>query len=411
MLSLQRKYNTACTKLSDHKVFTCTVAMDDTSATGRVVAIALKNHCSVSEIEKQYDIQKLVLSFGVPKLAYALSKALCLPSIRSMQAHNHSPTIRACIGFPLAKGDTQKYERRPMSILIDEIALDERVRYDPDHDAVLGFSRVDAHNCDLVGLTESMLFAMADAVNEKTITKVSEATVAAIAPYNPKYYTPIPLLISGTCKRELDTDQAKWIKLLLHAWDSAEYGRATYGPIFSIASDGDAIHRQALHGICMSNLLSPDDDLFALVGHLLLMNLYCGKDQIMADFDYKHKLKNLASAIRSISRMLIMDFHVNPILIQSKLKEHLGYTDANLDVLFNNKDHMNVKNAVALLAALNGLSNKLNHENLEPDMIPLVLLGCLCGYLCHPYKSPSMSLSEQLKSLATAGHLLLVLFC
>lgn len=83
---------------------------------------------------------------------------------------------------------------------------------------------------------------------------------------------------------------------------------------------------------------------------------------------------------------------------------------AKLESIFNPKDHMNVKNAVILLSSIYDLLMSMDLESLTPDMQTLALLGRFCGFLVRPFKTPSMSLSLQLKSLSAAGHLLLVLF-
>ncbi|KAJ7440980.1 hypothetical protein FB451DRAFT_956472, partial [Mycena latifolia] len=223
-------------------------------------------------------------------------------------------------------------------------------------------------------------------------------------------YTPVPLMISGTCKRETDPLQTKWIKTIISTWKDSPHGEAFYGPLWSIASDGDAVRRRALHTICMNQTLAFDSDLFPLIGCLPLMNLRCGRDNLNADFDWKHKLKNFASLLRSVTGFLIADFHVSAIQIRSKLEALPGMDKTRLDALFNNKDHMNVKNAVSLHSALYELSLLIDPATCEPEDVPFFLLGRLCGFLTRPFKTPSMSLSQQLESLSAAAHIFFMLF-
>ncbi|KAJ7898149.1 hypothetical protein B0H13DRAFT_2337610 [Mycena leptocephala] len=214
-LKLRDKYQIAMSHLSDHEIFLSTVAMDDMSSVGRLVAICLKQKRAISEItnrmslsirgmyhvksftENNMDIQRLVLSFGGPKLCYALAKALNLPSVRTVQSKSNFPTIRPCVGFPLRKEieanldsvhDTQVFWEkgkplpcRGFSLLIDEIALEQRPKYDTDHDCIVGFSRFEAASCDMYHPTEETLGAMVDAIREGTLTRATEATVAAWA--------------------------------------------------------------------------------------------------------------------------------------------------------------------------------------------------------------------------------------
>jgi hypothetical protein len=109
---------------------------------------------------------KLVLTFGGPKLHYALTHELDLPSIRTTQSSSKPPIIRPCIAFPTAQEITSNWElvhtthvlwrngklppKHGLSLMIDETAIENRPRYDPDHDAVVGFSCVDASSLALL---------------------------------------------------------------------------------------------------------------------------------------------------------------------------------------------------------------------------------------------------------------------
>ncbi|KAJ7848204.1 hypothetical protein B0H13DRAFT_2361998 [Mycena leptocephala] len=421
-LKLRDKYQIATSRLSDHEIFLSTVAMDDMSSVGRLVAVCLKQKRAISEItnrmslsirgmyhvksftENNMDIQRLVLSFGGPKLCYALAKALNLPSVRTVQSKSNFPAIRPCVGFPLRKEieanldsvhDTEVFWEkgkplpcRGFSLLIDEIALEQRPKYDTDRDCVVGFSRFDAASCDMYHPTEETLGAMVDAIREGTLTRATEATLAAIAPLHPDLYTPVPLLISGTCKRETDRLQTKWILEIIKTWTESPNGAAFYGPLWSIASDAP----------------------FILYSRRSLMNMRCGENDLTADFDWKHKFKNFASLLRSASGFLVADFHVSAIQLKARLRTLPNLDSVRLDALFNNKDHMNVKNAVSLHSGLYELSRTIDLQQCDPGDIPIALLSRLCGYLVRPFKTPNMTLSEQLESLSAAAHLFFILF-
>lgn len=229
-------------------------------------------------------MMKLVLMFGGPKLHYTLAKALDLPSVCTTQTSSKPPCIRPCVGFPKVAEITENLQsihetrvlwqkgqlprKRGLSILIDETAVEHRPKYDSDHDAVIGFSRLNASSCDMYSPTKDTLSAMVDGIQEGTLTRATEATVAAIAAFDHESYFPIPVLISGTCKHKTDMQQSKWISTIVKTFNSVEYGTQTYGEIWSIASDGDAVRRRELHRLCMAHTLSPSDPLFDLLGPL-----------------------------------------------------------------------------------------------------------------------------------------------
>ena len=95
----------------------------------------------ISGQKTYFDLQTQNITFGGPKLCYAMAKALNLPSVHSAQTHSTHPHIQACVGFPT----TQEIEHnlnalhsacvfwhngvapptRGHCIFIDELALEE----------------------------------------------------------------------------------------------------------------------------------------------------------------------------------------------------------------------------------------------------------------------------------------------
>jgi hypothetical protein len=401
--------------------------------------------CSRKFQKIHYDIQTLNLIFGGPKLAYAMLKALDLPSVRATQTHSTRPQIQACIGFPtmreivynldaLHKAQTLWREgvappKWGYCLLIDELALEERPRYDASQDAVIGMARENASTCDLSPVTLDTLYAIADGLNEQpeeTISWAKEATVVTLAAFDRDHYSPVPLLISGTNKKETEKPQAQWIQLLLDAWDKSSNGSSFYGELWAVASDGDATWRKALHGLFMCEYLDKDDPLHSLLVGLPLMNMQCGKRARNLDIDFKHKFKSttyncycklpmliiiadFATLLRGVDGILVAGDHITPALLKMKMKTHLKIDKDNLDTLFNLKDHQNVPKAVELLTALYHLATLQSSDTM--DNCSLVILGCFIGFLVKPYTDLSMSLMDQLISLSAAGHLLLVLYC
>lgn len=247
----------------------------------------------------------MVLSLGGPRLAYSLSKALNLPSISTTREHSDTPKIVPSIGFPTFAEISQNIDAlfsvgilggtlktRGYSFQIDEIALEERPRYDSGRDAILGMAREDADSCDLSTVTLETLHAAADALEEGSLTIAKEATVLTVAAFDSEHYAAFPIMISGTNKSEDDLSQARWIQTALDAWD-----KEGDGDVWSIASDGDATRRRALHRLFMCMELKPAADstvpsIYDLLKPLLRLNLGCGKKERTLSIDYKHKFKS-----------------------------------------------------------------------------------------------------------------------
>ena len=175
----------------------------------------------ISAQKTHFDLQALNIMFGGPKLGYAMAKALNLPSIHSAQTHSTHPCIQACAGFPTTKEIEHNLNAlhnacvfwhnevtpptRGCCILIDELALEKRPQYDASQDAVVGMACENASTCDLSPVTLEALYEIADGLNEspeETISCAKEATVVTLAAFDCDHYNPVPLLISGTNKRQ-----------------------------------------------------------------------------------------------------------------------------------------------------------------------------------------------------------------
>jgi hypothetical protein len=107
---------------------------------------------------------------------------------------------------------------------------------------------------------------------------------------------------------------------------------------------------------------------------------------------------------------MIGGYHLTPVQLHTSLESLPGMDNTKLDALFNNKDHMNVKNAVSLLSALHDLSVSISSKTVAPGQVPLVLLGTFTGFFVWPYKTPTMSLAEQLESLSALAHMMFIFF-
>lgn len=183
---------------------------------------------------------------------------------------------------------------RGFSVMIDEIALEERLRYSTAEDAILGICREHASVCEtrnMTGRPISHLMELKTLLDSGECHRAKEATLVALAPFGPTNYGPMVVLISGTCKTESVDDQGALLSLVIDAWKQSPYGESALGSVWSIATDGDARRRQAIHRLCMSHMLSPASPIHQELCNLALLNLYCGEGDITHDGDFKHEEK------------------------------------------------------------------------------------------------------------------------
>lgn len=118
-----------------------------------------------------------------------------------------------------------------------------------------------------------------------------EGTVVVIGAFGNEGYKPRPLTISPTCKKEDVITGMGWIGMVEEQWHSSPSGEARYGPIWSIASDGDPTHRNILHRLTCITALSQSDPLYCELGTLAGFNLLVGKRNLTSEYDPRHLIK------------------------------------------------------------------------------------------------------------------------
>jgi len=131
------------------------------------------------------------------------------------------------------------------------------------------------------------------ALQEGTIHRAKEATVASLAPFHPTHYNPSPIFISGTCKTEKDILQSKWISKVNDQWESHQYGQEKNSEIWCIGTDGGGVRSKAVNRFAMLRTLQLSSPIHSLLSPLALMNLQCGPIDYTVDIDYKHLYKRM----------------------------------------------------------------------------------------------------------------------
>ncbi|CAE6517396.1 unnamed protein product [Rhizoctonia solani] len=443
-IEVNRKAARLLGKLTDHKQLMFALAEVDDIAVSRIVQVALRQGCGPNAIverlknaqeglyrcekysEKQIDIALLSLRLGGPRLLYALHKSLSLPSISTVNRHAERAYMRPSIATPTkdevmaniksmcghAKSVVPLTGLRGFSVLIDEIALEERIRYSTPEDALVGFARETISPEQVQNMTGrpiSHLFALKRLLDSGECQLATEATVVAIAPFGPTNYTPMVIAMSGTCKTETVDGQLSLLKTVYQAYNESPHGAAALGPIWSFATDGDARRRLALYRLCMTHTLSPPSPLYLELYRLDLMNLACGENNVTHDGDFKHEEKRFASALRSSVGVAVNGTHIPASFVKHTLRLVPTLTPDRLESLFDNSDRQSVPKAHTLLKGIYDAS-QLPDIRKQPGLKSFVLLGELLHAFYAPHTTPSMSLSQQVVSLAKCAFMLFALY-
>lgn len=254
-----------------------------------------------------HDLSLLVYRLGGLSLLYAVSKALGLPSISAVKRNAPITKIMPSVGRVTSSNILHNITavfgsdslgsapRCGWSLMIDEISVDERACWIKSMNSVGGLCREHSKNIDLTIPDIDSLLDIAEAVtgDEPTVHFGKEATVAGIAPFRDSHYGVRPVLCSLTCKTEVAEESAELIALILKLWKESLDGEEKHGPIFSVASDGDATRRKVLYELFMKHELDPASELYAKLSILAGLNLFTGDADVTMDFDLKHILKRM----------------------------------------------------------------------------------------------------------------------
>ncbi|KAJ7355473.1 hypothetical protein DFH08DRAFT_954947 [Mycena albidolilacea] len=394
------------TKLNDTRILAGKIAELDLHKQ-LMMAIATSDEHRISQLIRvgftlgDYMVGLCVLRLGGARLANLLHRALGLPGLTTLRAHSiiqllHTspamPTIQEIeanidaytAGEAIPTGPPRIVHR---VLMLDEIAVEKRVRWDNKTNMILGACREHSEKAGLEFCHLDDATTFFQQLNTNQVHLASEATVVTLGALSrdPQMYNPRPICISGTCKAEKGRQHANLLRKLLEAIQSRNvHGNITYRDV-SVGSDGEAKRGLALALEFMKHSLAPSSPIYPLLKPLQFMNLQVGPDDITPDKDYRHVIKALRSLLMRRMGTNILGFEIVPAdvdLTYSLLKEIWTLLDAP--------------------------------PNASPPYIlaraALETFGKLAYHLVMPYIYLKLSLREQLTHLSTAAHLLLVLF-
>ncbi|KDQ51736.1 hypothetical protein JAAARDRAFT_83648, partial [Jaapia argillacea MUCL 33604] len=177
------------------------------------------------------------------------------------------------------------------SMMIDGIAVNQRAWWLRVFNEILGLCRDHTPGLDL-GMTDMpSVLHVVEAVHGESPTchYGREATVAAIGPYRPDNYHPMPVMVSLTCKSETAEQFAVVMQLLIDQYKI--HSAPLNGPLFTIGLDGDGVFWGACHIVLMKQVIEPLSKLGVKISGLNGLNKQTGDDDITMDPDPKHLVK------------------------------------------------------------------------------------------------------------------------
>ncbi|PBK90076.1 hypothetical protein ARMGADRAFT_1032672 [Armillaria gallica] len=417
-LNLERKLLGRATALEDYKRL-----MYEAAAKG------VYHPKSFTEEEEMLAV--LFWRLGGVRLAEIAHRALNLPGMTTIRDRSTVPPIRPSYGLPttteIEKNIVSCLESiRPileslrclpkrvvhMVLMLDEIAVEKRIRWDHDTNYFLGVCREHSHRASLEFCSSDDMDELFKGINDGEVHYASEATVGALCLLtdDKRLNSAHPILVSGTCKRESAMEHAHIIQTVMNAINHEKSG--TNLRTISIASDRETKRGGSLVNLTFQHELSPQSPLYKHVSpvKLPLMNFLVGEDEITADKDYRHVFKRIRNLLLRDRGVTVLDVHITPAVLKVHLRTE-GHSETHIRYLFKPSDKQDVKLTYDLLKEMWSLPESSSDKpGFASSRNAIQILGRLFKYLLLPYICVDFSLSEQLQHLSAAAHLNLTLF-
>lgn len=445
-LNHARTLATKIRALDDHKRFLAAVASKRVERVDRIVRLGLRHgrgirfllgQCvkaaeglySPKDYEERDYMRGIVLwKLGGNRIAGIAHRALGLPSITTLKNQTRIPPIGISPRQPtvqeVSKNVAMSFEgmeealklepgarNRHAVLMFDEIATEQRLRWDSKTNMIVGVCREHADQAPLEFNSGKDVEAVYRALDGGKIHYAKEATIGAVGVLSDdnRMYGARGVLISGDCKKETGQEHAKVLQTVLDGVN--EQKPTTKTRIVSIASDGESRRGAAMVMMTFKKKLSPDSDIYSQLSSLPFMNFHVGDDDLTPDKDFKHVFKRLRNLCLRESGFVVGGVRITPSIIKAHLQAEKAKAD-HIRSILNPDDKQDVKLAFDLLKAIWALPAKT--ESTNPSFIrareALWTFGQFVYHLMLPYLCPELSLSEQLEHLSAAAHLAMFLY-
>ncbi|GLB43863.1 hypothetical protein LshimejAT787_1500470 [Lyophyllum shimeji] len=444
-VGLGRKCASLMRKLDDYRRFLMATATGDVPRLQQLIRQGIKDGASISTLtgkieqalEKTYharsytqtdfDISMMVLRLGGRRLLYAMNQYISIPSITSLRRASVFTQLMPSIGIPKLEDalfnmksifspkieslDKDRPFRTGMSILWDEVSLEETACYFDRSDCVGGLCREHSDDVNVRLSTFDNAVSIARALVNGTVHYGKEASVIAMASFNTKIRGAFPVIISPTCKRETPEESATLLTSVIEAWK--QFGQDHFGPVWSFASDGDAGRRAMVYQLFMKYAIDSKHRLYKYLGGLPGLNLFVGDGDITGDFDWKHEIKRMARLMRTQDGMMVGRTIVNFETLYRHLCRNTALSVEAVELLMKPEDSQDVPRAIDFVNAVDSIST-LPTEGCDPGELQEVqvinVIGEMFTAFMHPFIQPEMNLTEQVTSLSKYVHIAFALF-
>ncbi|KAJ6550561.1 hypothetical protein B0H10DRAFT_2379639 [Mycena sp. CBHHK59/15] len=281
-------------------------------------------------------------------------------------------------------------------IMVDEIKVEGRMRWDPRSNMILGLCREHTRDFDLEFRGIEQAEALHAGIAANTVHLASEATVVAVSSFSdiPVRTIAHPFVVAPTCKREAAKEQEKLLRAACEAV-IAKAGRIGATLMFTFIRE-----------------LDRNGDLFKKLGDLPLFDYHCGLDDLTGNIDLKHLYKRFRNTLIRLLACTIDDVLLTRELIKQHLVRDSRHNAQHIDKLLNPNDRQDVKLMYDLLSAIAVLPEARDTDTpaFKNTRRILRLLGAFYRHILEAYTNINLSLHQQLVHLSAAMHLMMAIY-
>ena len=209
---------------------------------------ALKGLYSAKKYDQRdADLGFLIVKLGNRKLAYALNKEVGAASKSTVHRMCDPTRFLCCAGTKTVAIIRENMDRfifsqphppkRCLWVLgVDDVAVDERLRFSKALGVVLGLCREHSGGVDVSIQGLACLERISAALKAGEVHMAKEATVGALLPIRRENYQARPVFASGTCKKdETAVSTTPLYRAVIDYWYEKDEGYKQRGPIADTA--------------------------------------------------------------------------------------------------------------------------------------------------------------------------------
>ncbi|KAG1738230.1 hypothetical protein EDB19DRAFT_1983776 [Suillus lakei] len=427
-LNESRQYMSTLTQLDDYSRLLMAISEQDIPWLQQIINIALRNGAGVWEIVNKLedalegvyrprgygasdlDIATLVFRLGGHQLLFALNQSLGLPSIHTLRTRSTFTVITPMIG-PIRNEQLDENIRsvvlsshtcitalRGVSLMVDEIALEEMVVHFSKYNKIAGLCWKHSHLVDPVLRTYESAITIAQKIHDSEVHLGKELTVIGAACFGEDELYPI--LVALTCKTENAGDMEIMLTRTIEWWNITG-AAASVGPVWSFATNGDATRRAAGHKIFLKKLLSPELQLYGILNNMPGLNTMTGDAEniLILPVGFCMLIRSPAGIVLNNGRV------INAMMLSRYLVWLPAYDEASVMKLLHPDDPQDVPRAIELMQAIvdfsksqySLLSNSFSTDvDTRANLMSITLLSNVIESILILFINPKLFLTEQL---------------